>query len=270
VSAPPPLCERLGIFQGRLVPSTNGQLQCSPGARWPDEFTYAADLGLAHIELLAERTFSPENPVWSDAGRRALRDVARGSGVGIVSLCSEEPLDLPVSVPEFGAEVVPRLAAAAGALRLDVVVLPLFEASALDVLPWDDVAANLRALAAALGPTRVVLECPLPADAILRFLDLVGVPTVGVCYDLGNTTAAGHVPAREIPVLGPVLWHVHAKDKDATGANVRFGTGLVDFDAALGVLADLGYDGRVTMEATRGDDPVVTAAAHRDFLLARG
>lgn len=264
------LAERIGIFQGRLVPSTNGQLQCSPGARWREEFVIAGELGLSHVELLAERAFTPTNPLWSGAGRAALADAARVSGVDVVSLCSEEPLDLPVSAPEFAAEVVPRLATAAGDLGLAIVVLPMFEASGLDRVEWAPMAAHLRALAEALAPhgTRVALECPLPAEAVLGFLALVASPAVGVCYDLGNTTAAGYVPARELPVVAPFLWHVHAKDRDAAGANVRYGTGLVDFPGALAVLAALGYDGRITMEATRGDDPVATAAAHRAFLLA--
>ena len=64
------------------------------------------------------------------------------------------------------------------------------------------------------------------------------------------------------------MWHVHAKDKDDQGANVRFGTGRVDFPGAFHALSDLGYAGPVTIEATRGDDPVATAAEHRAFLIA--
>jgi sugar phosphate isomerase/epimerase len=63
--------------------------------------------------------------------------------------------------------------------------------------------------------------------------------------------------------------HVHAKDKSRDGENVRFGTGIADLAGVLATLAGDGYDGLITMEATRGDDPVTTATEHRDFLLAR-
>jgi sugar phosphate isomerase/epimerase len=60
--------------------------------------------------------------------------------------------------------------------------------------------------------------------------------------------------------------HVHAKDKSADGENVRFGTGTVPFARVLEALADVAFDGLITMEATRGDDPVVTATEHRGLL----
>ena len=51
-------------------------------------------------------------------------------------------------------------------------------------------------------------------------------------------------------------------------SNVRFGTGVVPFGPALAALRAIGFDGLVTMEATRGDDPVITAEEHRAWLLA--
>src|SRR5215207_6395499 len=91
-TALPPLAERIGILQGRLVPSATGELQCSPGRRWREEFSMAASLELSHIELLAERTFDPDNPIWSADGRRELLGVAAAAGVALTSLCIDETL----------------------------------------------------------------------------------------------------------------------------------------------------------------------------------
>ena len=264
-SAPP----AVGIFQGRLVPSATGELQCHPGDRWAEELGIAGALGFHHVELLLARVRSGDDPVWTAEGRDRLRAVAAAAGVALVSACCEEVLDRSLGTPGVAAELADRLVPVGADLGLSVVVLPLFEASAPGVGPGDPlvggVATVVRALAA-VGVT-VVLELPLPAGPSAAFLDAVGEPGVRLCYDLGNATAAGFDPAVEIPALGARIGHVHAKDKDADGANVEFGTGRVDFSAAVGALVGIGYSGLVTIEATRGADPAATAAAHRAFLL---
>ena len=112
------------------------------------------------------------------------------------------------------------------------------------------------------------MELGLSAVDSLRFLDTVGSPRVGLCYDVGNATAFGFDPTYELRILGSAVWHLHAKDKNASKENVRFGTGTVPFADVFEELSRQGFDGLVTMEATRGDDPFVTASEHRDFLLS--
>jgi sugar phosphate isomerase/epimerase len=265
---PPPLAPRVGIFQGRLVPSTNGELQCSPGSRWRDEFATAGTLGLAHIELLADRVPDPANPIWTAEGRAAIRTAASDAGLALVSLCTEEPLDTTIADGATALDLAVRLAPVATELSLAVVVVPMAEASELADGGWEPAAGSIRVLAERLHPTVVALELTLSAADSLAFLDLVAAPGVGLCYDVGNATAAGLDPTVEIPSLGAHVRHVHAKDKDVHGVNVRFGSGRVDFPGAFRALDDLGYAGAVTMEATRGEDPVVTAAEHRAFLVA--
>ena len=114
----------------------------------------------------------------------------------------------------------------------------------------------------------VALELGVSAEDGMRFLDLVDADTVGLCYDVGNATALGFSAPDELRQLGSRVIHVHAKDKDATGTNVRYGTGVVPFGLVLAALHDIEFDGLVTMEATRGDDPAITAAEHRAWLLA--
>ncbi len=268
--AGPPLAGRLGILQGRLVPSATGLLQCAPGPRWEEELRLAGRLGLAHIELLAERVPEPANVVWSPEGRRALGLAAADSGVGVRSLCLDEPLEVPFAGAEVAAEVAGRLVPVVDDLGLTVVVVPLFEASELLDGTWGPAAEAVRELAGRLGRrgARVALELSLPAGEALGFLDLVASPSVGICHDTGNAVALGLRPETEIALLGARLWHLHAKDKDGGGTNVEFGRGLVDFGAVVAALGAVGFSGLVTMEATRGDDPPATAAAHRRLLLA--
>ena len=45
---------RIGISQGRLIRPPNNQLQWFPGKKWKEEFILAKQIGINHIEFLAE------------------------------------------------------------------------------------------------------------------------------------------------------------------------------------------------------------------------
>lgn len=256
-------------MQGRLVPSTTGELDCSPGSLWRTEFTLAAGIGLGHIELVADRRFDPANPIWSASGRDELRRAASTSNVGIPSLCVNEPLADRLDEADKLKNLIDRVGQVVADLPIRIVVLPLLEASDLSQLDWSSAARCVDRFAAALrsAGARLSLELSLPAPDGLRFLSLLADGAAGICYDMGNATALGFDLSAEIGELGRHITHVHAKDKNAAGENVEFGTGNTRFDLGLRRLAHGGYDGLITMEATRGSDPVATARAHQEYLV---
>jgi sugar phosphate isomerase/epimerase len=264
---PEDLARRVGIMQGRLVPSATGLLDCPPGPRWREEFTTAGRLGLHHIELVAEKVWDPGNPLWTAEGRTELMSVAGGAGVALPCLCVNEPLVRPFEA--IWDDLDRRLRPVLEFLPVAVVVVPLLEASDLRDKDTRSTARALRHLARRLHPgTTLAVEVSLPARGCLDFLDQVGSSAVGLCYDVGNATSFGYEPAGELQCLGRTVIHLHAKDRDLADQNVRFGTGRVAFGPALAALGAIGYQGLITMEATRGVDPLTTAAEHLDFLRA--
>jgi len=265
---PRPLEQRIGIMQGRLVRAATGELECSPGGMWRDEFRDAAALRLNHIEMVADRLLDSSNPMWSADGRDEIVSVAESTGVEVASLCLNEVLTSPID--ELDADLVKRLGPVLGDLPIRIVVVPLLEASDLNSVHRLSTVRSILLLADDVldDDCRLVVELGLSADDSLRFLDTIGSPRVGLCYDVGNATAFGFDPAHELRILGSAVGHLHAKDKNASEENVRFGTGQVPFADVLEELSRQGFDGLVTMEATRGDDPCTTASQHRDFLLS--
>ena len=63
---------KFGIVQGRLTQSPKGVIQCFP-KDWEKEFSKAAKLGLDNIELIADREYNEENPLWSFKGVEKLK-----------------------------------------------------------------------------------------------------------------------------------------------------------------------------------------------------
>ena len=263
-----PLEDRIGIMQGRLVHATTGELDCSPGRQWRDEFRAAAALQLNHIELVADRVLDSRNPMWSTEGRHEIVTATQRTGVEVASLCLNEVLASPID--GMSTDLVERVSSVLRDLPIRVVVVPLLEASDLRSVDRPSAVRSILLLAECLRDAggRVAVELGLSAVESLRFLEAVSSPHVGLCYDVGNAAALGFDQIEELRNLGSAVWHLHAKDKNASMANVRFGTGMVPFAGVFEVLSRQGFDGLVTMEATRGDDPFTTALEHRDFLLS--
>ena len=58
----------IAIMQGRLVPPTDGRIQCFPRERWRDEFALAAAAGLDAIEWIYDLHGADVNPIATDDG----------------------------------------------------------------------------------------------------------------------------------------------------------------------------------------------------------
>lgn len=267
LSAAPAECTsvpRVGIVQGRLVPSSDGSLQSHPRERWAEEFVRAAELGLTHVELFVDADHGDENPFLSATGRGELRRVSHETGIG----CSVVCLDLAMRGPlddgmEQQLSAMAPLCAEAG---VELAVLPLMGAGAPEESA--DLARSLRRLANVFGASGVTLtvECLLTGPDLYELAGRVCHDNFGITYDIGNTAAAGHDSVVDIALLAPVIRHVHAKDKDASGANVPLGAGIASLPGVLAVLNRIGYQGRVSLETPRGVDPLAAAANHLAFV----
>jgi len=90
---------------------------------------------------------------------------------------------------------------------------------------------------------------------LLRTIEDVGVKNLGVCFDGANLLAYGTAnPEDALDLLGDYVRAVHAKDGEYPISGHEFGTekplgqGRVNLPAILAKLAELGYDGAITIE----------------------
>jgi sugar phosphate isomerase/epimerase len=121
---------------------------------------------------------------------------------------------------------------------------------------WDDYVATLKECAAyaeSLG-LRYSLE-PHPfryganADGMLRLLEAVDSPALGVNLDPSHLFPVGEIPNIVIYRLGSRIVHCHFSDNDGeTNVHWRTGMGKIDWTHVLRALKDVGYDGVVSLE----------------------
>ncbi len=173
-------------------------------------------------------------------------EVGHALGTGIVNTVSPTP---------FGLRIMPLLSLPAA----QEVACPLDE-SQRRASAWDD---NWKAYVEATrqccalcdeAGMRYALEAhPYrwvdASAAMLRLIDHVGSPALGMNVDPSHTFPAGDIPHLSIYKLGNRVFHTHISDNDAThNAHWRPGKGKIDWKAFLQALRDIGYEGVLSLE----------------------
>jgi L-ribulose-5-phosphate 3-epimerase len=269
----------IGIMQGRLVPPTEGRIQCFPRDRWSDEFALAAAAGLEAIEWIYDLYGADVNPIAVDDGIEQLRSLSAQTGIQVRSLCADYFMDKPLlraderEIDER-AETLRWLLGRCAMLGLKRVVVPFVDASRIDSdQELGDVVAILETIAPTLIATGVELhlETALPPDALAGMLARLPNPMVKVNYDSGNSSSLGYHPLDEFAAYGARVGSVHIKDRVRGGSTVPLGTGDTDFKALFGCLEAVAYRGDFVLQVARGEpgDEVPWARRNREFVIAQ-
>jgi sugar phosphate isomerase/epimerase len=121
---------------------------------------------------------------------------------------------------------------------------------------WEEFVATVRQVVAVVEEAglRYAME-PHPyryvanADGMLRLLDHVPSPALGINYDPSHTFPSGDMPHVAVYRLGARVFHCHFSDNDAlTNAHWRPGMGKIDWRALLAALHEVGFSGTISIE----------------------
>ncbi len=231
--------------------------------------------GVAGVEVLCGPRGHLET--FSDSSLTALRKAADQQGLEIAGLAVSD--DWRIGTPEMEH-------ALRAAEKLQLQGARMF---AQNFDPGQPVSAQLdrarRDIETLLAATRdcraaILIEIchetltPSP-ELALRVLEGFDEKRVGVVYDPGNMVGEGHLePAFAVAILGRLLKHVHAKNKEHVRQDgswsARFAPidlGLVDWVKVFRTLADARYDGWVSIDHLSGE--ISSATFRRDIEALR-
>lgn len=260
-----------------------------------DNLRKAAHMGADGVQIYAvEGELAPEN--MSSGKRREIRALVKSLGLEISAICGDMgeggfaftdrnpirmertkqivdlTLDLGSHIVTTHVGVVPRDTAH-----------PRFQVIA-------DAMAELGAYAERRGAVFAIETGPEPSVDLLRLLQFVNSPGVGVNLDPANLRMCHDEPAlHAVEVLGSYIVHTHAKDgrflkqgsmdvmygmvpapegytESEFCVEVPLGEGDVDFDTYIPALKAIGYDGYLTIERECGADPASDIGIAVDFL----
>jgi sugar phosphate isomerase/epimerase len=253
---------KFGTVQGRLVSTKHNQLQVFPGNQWEAEFAISQKMGLDFIEFFVERDFNEGNPLWSSEGIKRMRDLATASKQDIYSSCIDLIINHSATSGKSGfvEQKIDVFISQSALLGCKLLVFPFLEKSSIDESNFSATVELLRYVAersAALG-MEVAIESMLDSRFLLQLVAETDRQNLGVVFDTGNRVGLSKDLGEELADLMPWVKHVHIKDKDADGNNVRLGSGLVNFLDVFLILRKSGYSGALVFETTRGNSPIRT------------
>ena len=105
--------------------------------------------------------------------------------------------------------------------------------------------------------------------ALADFIDEIGSPFLRVNYDPCNLLRFGDGEVVQgVHALGDKIIHTHAKDWNPQTEQATCGEGLVPWDAYIGALRDIGYEGVLAIEDETGNDDMINSIA-RSFNFLR-
>lgn len=257
-------------MQGRLLPPEDGRIQAFPRTRWQQELALAADAGIDGIEWIYEAYGEGDNPICDAAGRERLLQQSKRHGVAVRSLCADWFIDHPLAWDEARAERLGSLAATAGAVGIERIVVPCVDRSRLR--DSADADALVRAVSESIEVlvsegVELHIESDLSPGPFARLLERLEHPLVRVNYDIGNSAALGYDPTEEWEAYGERVGSVHVKDRVRGGGTVPLGEGDADLDSVFDLLVARGWQRPLVLQVARGRDgdevAWVRAAAER-------
>jgi sugar phosphate isomerase/epimerase len=247
---------------------------------YEDAIRRIASLGYTQVELIAWNRQALEE-YYTPARVRELRSLISDLGLTLSEFVSSAGAMASASAAErdgvveyfkrycavareLGADTVNTVAPVPFGIRIpplkQLPVTQIWTAEIPDGLDWQrgweefvDTVRRIMAIVEDAG-LRYAME-PHPyryvsnADGMLRLIDHVQSPALGINYDPSHTFPCGDMPQVAIYRLGSRVFHCHFSDNDAlTNAHWRPGMGKIDWRAVLKALHQVGYTGTLSVE----------------------
>ncbi len=264
----------IGIIQGRLTQPIDGKIQCFPWGFWEKEFETAKEIGIDAIGWIFEEDRWQENPLWTEDGRKKLKEIIDQTGVIIEYLCADYFMEHPfirVSEEEYKttctmlSDVIER----AADLGIKGIELPMVDNSKIDnEQEKEKVIETLRTYIPLMEKynMEISIESSLPPHDLKDLLERLDHPLFCITYDSGNSSSMGYDTTEEIEAFGTWIHNVHIKDRLLHGTTVQLGTGDADFDKTFSALQAIGYKGSFTLQAARDGEAVENTKNQLAFL----
>jgi L-ribulose-5-phosphate 3-epimerase len=215
----------------------------------PAALALAGKLGFDGVQVSLDPA-GEDLALTKDEARRAYLQAAETTGVAIASFAVGKLNDVPLKNDPRAEKWLGQGIDIAAAMNVPLILVPFFGAGDLraDAPGLDAVVAALKRLAPRAEKAGVVLalESYLSAQELLRILVRIGSPAVRVYYDVANSTEVELNIFEEIPLLGPRIAEIHAKDN-----RDLYGRGNIDFVRVRLVMDEIPYQGWLVFEGTK-------------------
>lgn len=244
------------------------------GWDWDRTLEFARDIGLDGIQVAPTEHGLV---ALSETEQRELADKVRSFGLDFSATSGGpnlvDPRVADESVEKFSAFLRLAVNLGAGIVSAEVKAVP--EGMSMEDA-WTQCAQSVRAVceyaeevdayyAVEPGPHCLVKD----ADTILRLIEMVDHPRLGVNFDPANVNSAGSDAVADAKRVAAHITHTHAKDSRRTADGWQetvLGEGDVDFPSLIAAYRDAGFDGWLCIERERSENTADDIRRSKEFL----
>ncbi len=254
----------IGFVQGRLTKSPNNSLQYFP-KKWDEEFKNANKLRVNFIELFSERKFNSKNPIWSKNGVESYKKNLKKNSLKPYAFTDNYIISNNLKLTKT-KKYLNRLIKQINSLNIKFLILPMYGKSILTDKNYVSFIKSLKILTKN-KKVKFLIESNISISTFKKIEKEVNNRNLFFLYDVGNRALLGNDPEIDILQLGKKrLKHVHIKDKNTKGMNVKLGTGIAKFKKVFKALNKINYRGAFAFETTRQNNPIQTMRYNIKFL----
>jgi sugar phosphate isomerase/epimerase len=125
-----------------------------------------------------------------------------------------------------------------------------------------------------VGTTLCLIPTNDTAESLLKLVNSVTMGLVGIDFDPASFITENQNPIKALRTLYKNVLHVQARDAirdvDGSGLEMPLGRGEVDWDELVALLAEIPYNGWVTVNRSKGENRINETAAAVQFLTEIG
>lgn len=220
----------LGVMQGRLSPQIGSKIQSFPKSFWKAEFFLAEAIRLECVEWTLDFEDIYENPIISNTS--SVLDIKMLTNISIPSLTYDVGMQKPLIVDgliDFNqVELLGLVLDKIKEVGVEILVLPLVDNSSIkNNNDLDLYITVLKEIAQKyLTPNlKIAIESDFPPNKLIKFINKIDTPFIGINYDTGNSSAIGFDFYEEMIFLKPKILNIHIKDRKLNGPTIAFGEG---------------------------------------------
>lgn len=248
----------IGIVQGRLTFSK--QLQKFPKNPFK-EFLLASKLGYEFIELITERKFNKKNPIWSQSGRKLLKESAKKNSLKLLTACDDFIISNGFNKKYliYAKKLIKFLAE----LNINKFILPLEGKAQVSQYNLKKTIFYLNKISRICYDNNIsylLIESNCDFKIFKKIKNSVDKKNVFFLYDLGNRLALYPNVHQDILKFNNNIKSIHLKDKNNHGENVVIGKGNVNFNIAFKAIKKISQKNlSFAFENNRGNNPILSA-----------
>ncbi len=262
-----------GIMQGRLLPKFKSLYQSHPIGTWEQEFSIAKNLNIQNIEFILDAYLYAHNPLLTNDGIEKIKSLVKSSGTQVKSICADIFMEWPIQnivAHEFNhyGNIIETLITNLNRLKGQDIVIPFVDKSSikneqdqLKVIGFLDEFEEI----CNKKQINLSLETDLRPKEFLKFISSFKNKYIKVNYDSGNSAALGYLFKEEIELYGEKISNIHIKDRLLHGGPVMLGKGNAELFEVKEFIEKSGYNGIVTYQAYRDEDPINTFTKQRSY-----